>query len=173
MANMETKKEILDNLQRDCNQYSAQELQMFVKDGILEWSDLSTIYSERQLRAIYEWEPLEHLPYEDTIDIPQSGLEIYVWGDYQAGKTCFIGAICSILGKSGMCVPQNRYAANLSCMFFGDVCTLPISTPNYIQIANFQIMSKRRETQEVSIIDMPSSLGRTFYKMRDESYISE
>lgn len=173
MVNMETKKEILDNLQRDCNQYSAQELQMFVKDGILEWSDLSTIYSERQLHAIYEWTLPMHQSYEGTINISQSGLEIYVWGDYKAGKTCFIGAICSVLGASGMCVPQNRYAANLSCMFLGDVCTLPISTPNCIQIANFQIMSKRREMQEVSIIDMPSSLGRTFYKMRGESYISE
>ena len=161
---MKTKEEILEILRRDCNRYSAQELQIFVKDGILGWSDLSEIYGERQLRAIYEYEPPVHHPYQGSIDTSQSGLEIYVWGDYRVGKTCFTGAICSVLRASGVFEPQSEYAIQLSHMFHSDVCTLPMAALNNIHVAKFRVRNEKGKADIVYIIEMSSKIGKVMAK---------
>ena len=170
---METKEEILENLRRDLNWYSAQELQMIVKNGILDWNDLLTIYSDRQVRAIYEWKLQEQCP-NDRVNMSQRGIEIYVWGDHGVGKTCFIGAICSVLKAGGMFIPQGAYGIQLSHMFWKDVCTLPMATLNNIQVADFQMVSMENTKKQgntnnmyVYIIEMPNQIGTAMYKAQN------
>ena len=171
---METKEEILENLRKDCNRYSAQELQRFLDNGILDWNDLLTIYRDWQLRAIYEWKPQLEYP-NDRVNMSQRGIEIYVWGDHGVGKTCFIGAICSVLRAGGMFIPQGAYGIQLSHMFWKDVCTLPMATLNNIQVAEFQMVKEKRNTKKhgntnnmyVYIIEMPSKIGMAMYKAQN------
>ena len=160
---METKDEILENLRKDCNRYSAQKIQIFVENGILEWSDFGTIYSDRQLRAIRDWTPLVDSS-EEGVDMSQKGIEIYVWGDHGVGKTCFTGAICSVLRNSGMLEPQSVYSNHLCHIFDSNVCTLPMATWYEIHVAHNQIWDERGTASTVYIIEIPSKIGMAMTK---------
>ncbi|MBK8369779.1 MAG: hypothetical protein IPL20_00075 [Saprospiraceae bacterium] len=165
------KQGILDNIRRNPNSYSPNDIKEFLNNGTISESELRDICKIPQ-SAINNLENIKvpTLIIGSTPDsIPVGYTEVYFWGYKGSGKTCALGAILHMADKMGYLNiapgPGNRYATQIKNIFSDDgvandflPAPSPVETTQYLPFTLKR--PNERRSRSVSLIELS---GEVFF----------
>jgi hypothetical protein len=167
------KQGILDNIRRNSNIYSPNEIKGFLRNDTFTEQDLcdcgipkSAIYNLGKIQA-----PDLKLGVTPT-SIPDGYTEVYFWGGTGSGKTCALGAILHMAEKKGYLNiaigPGYHYAYQLKNIFSDDGIAndfLPAPSPlETTQYLPFTLKNPTdRKSRSVSLIELSGEIFKCFF----------
>jgi len=179
------KQGILDNIRRNPNSYSPNDIKEFLNNGTISESELRNICKIPQ-SAINNLENIKvpTLIIGSTPDsIPVGYTEVYFWGYPGSGKTCALGAILHMAEKKGYlniaAGSGNRYATQLKNIFSDNGVAddfLPAPSPvETTQCLPFTLKNpKEGKSRLVSLIELSGEVFRCFaHKNAGEHFPTE
>lgn len=177
--------QILDELKKDRNSYTAKELNDYIGNHVLSEADLRTVFADsNEVEAIRKYKEPKELPDGKAPESLQAGsTEVYFWGTPSSGKTCALGAILSAAKKYGIlhkkkCQGHN-YMDLLCNIFVSDsICVLPQGTSDgSIQEMVFSLRDNKNNEHTITFIDLAGEVFRAMYKkennIQEDSYVRE
>jgi len=165
---------ILDNIKRNPNTYSPNEIKGFLNNGTFTKKDLVE-YCNIPQSAINNLENIVTPPLKigDTpTSIPDGYTEVYFWGGTGSGKTCALGAILQIAEQKGYLNiatgPGYLYANQLKNIFSDDdvandylPAPSPVETTQYLP---FTLKNpKEKVSRSVSLIELSGEIFKCFF----------
>lgn len=172
--------EIVEELRKDANAYSALELQEMVENSVITWSDIAKALGEDKQRAIQDFVVSTHLPNcQPPHSLQPNSTEVYFWGTPSSGKTCVLGATISSSQYSGIlemlqCSGYD-YMTRLSNIFSSEgICTLPENTHYgniYEMVLNLTDHKKRKH--KLTLIDLGGELFRYVYFKQNRYFLDQ
>lgn len=167
------KQDFLDNIRRNPNKYTVNQIREFLNNGNVSEQELSE-YCNVPQSAI---ENLDHvkkpiLSLGTTPDtIPNGYTEVYFWGYKGSGKTCALGAILHMAEQKGYLNiasgSGNKYATQIKNIFSDDgkandflPAPSPVETTQYLP---FTLKSpKESKSRSVSLIELSGEIFLCF-----------
>ena len=163
---------VLDNIRRNPNKYSANEIKNYFANGTFTEQDL--IDCDIPQSAIDNLEKIKAptLSLGTTPDsIPEGYTEVYFWGYKGSGKTCALGAVLQMAEKKGYlniaAGPGNRYATQLKNVFTDDGCAndflpapSPVETTQYLPFSLKK--TSESKSRSVSLIELSGEIFLCF-----------
>jgi hypothetical protein len=167
------KQGIIDNIRRNPNTYSPNEIKGFLRNSTFTEQDLhdcgipqGAIDNLDKIQA-----PNLHLGYTPT-SIPDGYTEVYFWGGTGSGKTCALGAILHMAEQKGYLNiatgPGYLYANQLKNIFSDDgtandflPAPSPVETTQYLP---FTLKNPtERQSRSVSLIELSGEIFKCFF----------
>jgi hypothetical protein len=170
----EQRQSVLDNIKRNPNTYSPNEIKEYLNNGTFSQSDLVG-YCDIPQSAIDNLDKIRtpQLVIGDTpTSIPDGYTEVYFWGGTGSGKTCALGAILQMAEQKGYLNiatgPGYLYANQLKNIFSDDghandylPAPSPVDTTQYLP---FTLKNpKEKNSRSVSLIELSGEIFKCFF----------